>query len=115
MSLFERIFGTSESERLLREQADLWAARHYPAAKRTIAATTARIVVEQQGVGMEQLSPTTRFIQDLQMHDPLEGVELVMAVEEEFGIKIPEKHSEAMATLGDLVTYLHERFQTHAA
>lgn len=111
MSIFERVFGMSENERLLREQADLWAARHYPIVERAVAATTARIVVEQQGVGLDQLSPTTRFIQDLQMHDTLEGVELVMAVEEEFGIKIPAERSEAMETLGDLVTYLNERVE----
>ncbi len=109
MSIFERIFGMSENERLLREQADLWAARHYPVAERAVAATTARIVVEQQSVGLDQLSPTTRFIQDLEMHDPLEGIELVMAVEEEFDIKIPADRAEAMETLGDLVAYLNER------
>lgn len=104
-----------DNERLLREQADLWAARHYPGAHRAVAATTARIIVEQQSVGLGQLSPTTRFIQDLQMHDPLEGVDLVLAVEEEFGIKIPADRAEAMETLGDLIVYLHESVETHAA
>jgi len=107
MRFFERIFGKSESERLLRERADLWAARHYPIVVRAVAAATARIVVAQQGVGLEQLSPETRFVQDLQMHD-LEGVELVMAIEEEFGFEIPEELGERMETLGDLITYLHE-------
>ena len=43
MNLFKRLFGISENERLRPEQADLWAARYYPAAWRTIAATPAVI------------------------------------------------------------------------
>src|SRR5262245_30805961 len=105
MNFFQRIFGTSKNERLDPDRADLWAARHYPAAERGVAATTARLVVEQLGVNLEQLSPKTRFIEDLQMRDPLEGVELAMAVEEEFRIKIPDHDGSRMETLGDLIAY----------
>jgi acyl carrier protein len=87
----------------------LWAAQHYPEGQRTIAAKTARVVAEQQSVALKQVNPNTRFIQDLQMQDPLEGVELVMALEEEFDIKIPDDRSERIETLGDLITYLRKR------
>jgi acyl carrier protein len=115
MGLLTRIFRKSPVDEVLRKQANLWAARYYPGPERVVAATTARLVVEQQDVGFEQLSPETRFIEDLQMRDPLEGVELVMAVEGEFGIEIPKELAEAVETLGDLVSYLHERVQEQMA
>jgi acyl carrier protein len=115
VKLLQRIFGKSKSERLLIEQSDLWALRHYPEAQRAVAARVVRVVVEQQGVLLEELSPATRFLQDLKMYDHLEGVELAMGIEEEFGLKLPDDDAEAMDTIDDIVTYLCERFPGNAA
>jgi len=68
------------------------------------------IIMEQLGVGADQVTPDARFIDDLGA-DSLDTVELVMALEEEFSIEIPDEDAEKIATVGDAVKYLQE----HAA
>ncbi|MFH1679987.1 MAG: acyl carrier protein [Candidatus Eisenbacteria bacterium] len=68
------------------------------------------IIMEQLGVGADQVTPEARFIDDLGA-DSLDTVELVMALEEEFNIEIPDEEAEKIATVGDAVNYL----KTHAA
>ncbi len=63
------------------------------------------IVAEQLGVKEEEVTDTASFIDDLGA-DSLDTVELVMALEEEFGIEIPDEDAEKMTTVGDAVRYI---------
>jgi len=66
------------------------------------------IIAEQLGVKPEEVTPTASFIDDLGA-DSLDTVELVMALEEEFGIEIPDEEAEKMATVGDAIKYIDEK------
>ena len=68
------------------------------------------IIVEQLGVSAEEAVPQASFIEDLGA-DSLDIVELVMAMEEEFGVEIPEDDSEKLQTFGDVVAYLREKLE----
>ncbi|MBI1952514.1 MAG: acyl carrier protein [Candidatus Omnitrophica bacterium] len=63
------------------------------------------IIAEQLGVKPEEVTPTASFIDDLGA-DSLDTVELVMALEEEFGIEIPDEEAEKMVTVGDAMKYI---------
>jgi acyl carrier protein len=65
------------------------------------------IIVEQLGVSAEQVKPEARFIDDLGA-DSLDTVELIMALEEEFNVEIPDEDAEKMVTVGDAMSYLKE-------
>jgi len=66
------------------------------------------IIAEQLGVKVEEVTPTASFIDDLGA-DSLDTVELVMALEEEFGIEIPDEDAEKMTTVGDAIKYIEEK------
>ena len=66
------------------------------------------IIAEQLGVKPEEVTPQASFIEDLGA-DSLDTVELVMALEEEFGIEIPDEDAEKMATVGDAAKYIDEK------
>lgn len=66
------------------------------------------IIAEQLGVKPEEVTPQASFIEDLGA-DSLDTVELVMALEEEFGIEIPDEDAEKMATVGDAAKYIEEK------
>ncbi|MEK8022255.1 MAG: acyl carrier protein [Candidatus Hydrogenedentota bacterium] len=63
------------------------------------------IVVEQLGVEEEQVTIEASFINDLGA-DSLDQVELVMALEEAFGIEIPDEDAEKISTVGKAVEYI---------
>jgi acyl carrier protein len=65
------------------------------------------IIAEQLGVKPEEVTQGASFIDDLGA-DSLDTVELVMALEEEFGIEIPDEDAEKMTTVGDAVKYIAE-------
>ena len=65
------------------------------------------IIVEQLGVEESQVTDSAKFIEDLGA-DSLDTVELVMALEEEFSIEIPDEDAEKITTVGDAVTYISE-------
>jgi acyl carrier protein len=65
------------------------------------------IIVEQLGVKPEQVSPEAKFIEDLGA-DSLDTVELVMALEEEFGNEIPDEQAEKLQSVGDVIKYIDE-------
>jgi len=67
-----------------------------------------RIVAEQFGVEEEQLTPGTRFIEDLG-GESLDTVELVAAMELEFDIEIPDEDAEKNLTVGQVVEYINQR------
>ncbi len=66
------------------------------------------IIVEQLGVEGKNVKLTATFIEDLGA-DSLDLVELVMALEEEFGCEIPDEDAEKIRTVGDVVKYVQER------
>ncbi len=66
------------------------------------------IIAEQLGVKVEEAKPEASFIDDLGA-DSLDTVELIMALEEEFGIEIPDEDAEKMATVGDATKYIEEK------
>jgi acyl carrier protein len=65
------------------------------------------IIVEQLGVNAEQVKPEASFIEDLGA-DSLDTVELVMALEEEFGHEIPDEEAEKLQSVGEVIKYIEE-------
>lgn len=65
------------------------------------------IIVEQLGVSDTAVTMEASFIDDLGA-DSLDIVELVMAIEEEFDIEIPDGDAEKVVTVGDVVDYIKE-------
>ena len=63
------------------------------------------IIMEQLGVSAEQVTPNASFIDDLGA-DSLDTVELVMALEEEFGVEIPDEDAEKIATVQNAIDYV---------
>ncbi|MEX2113783.1 MAG: acyl carrier protein [Pirellulales bacterium] len=63
------------------------------------------IVAEQLGVDKEKVTPETSFVNDLGA-DSLDTVELVMELEEEFDITIPDDAAEKIQTVGQAVQYI---------
>jgi acyl carrier protein len=65
------------------------------------------IIVEQLGVNPDQVTPDAKFIEDLGA-DSLDTVELVMALEEEFGNEIPDEQAEKLQSVGDVIKYIED-------
>jgi len=65
------------------------------------------IIVEQLGVDAAQVTEEAKFVEDLSA-DSLDTVELVMALEEEFSIEIPDEEAEKITAVGDAVNYIRE-------
>ena len=66
-----------------------------------------KIIIDQLGVDEAEVTPEAKFIDDLGA-DSLDTVELVMALEEEFGIEIPDEDAEKIATVQDAVSYIRD-------
>lgn len=65
------------------------------------------IIIEQLGVEEGQVKPEASFVDDLGA-DSLDIVELVMALEEEFDMEIPDEDAEKIKTVGDAMNYIQE-------
>ena len=63
------------------------------------------ILIEQLGIDGESISPESSLIDDLNA-DSLDMVELVMAMEQEFGISIPDEEAERIKTVGDAIDFI---------
>ena len=79
-------------------------------ADKTIEQRVKDIIVEQLGVNADQVTPEAKFVEDLGA-DSLDIVELVMALEEEFGNEIPDEQAEKLLTVGDVVKYIEDTHQ----
>jgi acyl carrier protein len=66
------------------------------------------IIAEQLGVKIEEVKPEASFIDDLGA-DSLDTVELIMALEEEFSVEIPDEDAEKMTKVGDAIKYIEEK------
>ena len=72
----------------------------------TIEAKVKSIIADQLGVGEDEIKPESSFIEDLGA-DSLDIVELVMAMEEEFEVEIPDEEAENIKTVGDAINYIN--------
>ena len=80
------------------------------AAEKSIEQKVKDIIVEQLGVNPDQVTPDAKFIEDLGA-DSLDTVELVMALEEEFGQEIPDEEAEKLQSVGDVIKYIEDTQQ----
>ncbi len=65
------------------------------------------IVTEQLGVDEEEITPEASFVDDLNA-DSLDLVELIMSLEEEFGLEISDEDAEKIVTVGDAASFIEE-------
>ena len=65
------------------------------------------IIVEQLGVDAGQVKENAKFVEDLGA-DSLDTVELVMALEEEFSLEIPDEDAEKITSVGDAINYINQ-------
>jgi acyl carrier protein len=69
-----------------------------------------KIIVEQLGVEEEEVVPTASFVEDLNA-DSLDLVELIMSLEEEFGMEISDEEAEKIVTVQDAVDYIRDHLE----
>lgn len=74
----------------------------------TVMEKVKKMIVEQLGVNDSEVVPEAKFIDDLGA-DSLDIVELIMALEDEYGIEIPDEDAEKLETVGDAITYIEKR------
>lgn len=67
-----------------------------------------KVVAEKLGIQVSVITPASKFVDDLNA-DSLDIVELVMQLEEEFGIEIPDGDAEKLKTVQDAVDYIAKR------
>lgn len=72
----------------------------------TVETKVKSIIAEQLGVGEDEIKPESSFVDDLGA-DSLDIVELVMAMEEEFDVEIPDEQAESIKTVKDAVDYIN--------
>ena len=77
-----------------------------PMSTHAIEAKVKNIIADQLGVGEDEIKPESSFIEDLGA-DSLDIVELVMAMEEEFEVEIPDEEAENIKTVGDAINYIN--------
>jgi acyl carrier protein len=73
--------------------------------KEEILAKVKGVVAEKLNVGEDQVTTEAKFVEDLGA-DSLDQVELIMALEDDFGLKIPEEEAEQLSTVGSAVDYI---------
>ena len=70
------------------------------------------IIKEQLMVETDEVTETASFVDDLGA-DSLDTVEMIMEIEDEFGIEIPDEDAEKIATVGDAIEYVKKKVETH--
>lgn len=73
----------------------------------SLEARVKELIVQQLGVSESEVVPEAKFVDDLGA-DSLDLVELVMALEDEYGIEIPDDDAEKIVTVGDALKYIQE-------
>ncbi|NLD18923.1 MAG: acyl carrier protein [Clostridiales bacterium] len=66
------------------------------------------IIAEQLGIKEDIIEMETHLMKDLEA-DSLDAVEIIMAIEEEFGIEVPDEDAEKFQTVSDIVSYVVEK------
>ena len=66
-----------------------------------------KVIVEQLGVDESEITLESSFVDDLGA-DSLDVVELIMALEEEFNVEIPDEDAEKIVTVGDALDYIKD-------
>ena len=66
------------------------------------------IIVEQLGVEESQVALDTHLMKDLEA-DSLDAVEIIMAIEDEFDLEVPDEAAEKFQSVGDIVKYVEEK------
>ncbi|MBP8625715.1 MAG: acyl carrier protein [Syntrophorhabdaceae bacterium] len=74
----------------------------------TVAEKIKELIIKQLDSKESEVVPEAKFIDDLGA-DSLDIVELIMALEDEYGIEIPDEDAEKMETVGDAIRYVEER------
>ena len=69
-----------------------------------------KLIVEQLGVDEEEVTPTASFVEDINA-DSLDLVELIMSLEEEFGMEISDEDAEKIQKVSDAVDFIEEHQQ----
>jgi len=69
-----------------------------------------KVIEEQLSVNQDQIKEDASFIDDLGA-DSLDTVELVMALEEEFGVEIPDEEAEKITKVGEAIQYVKDHVQ----
>jgi len=72
----------------------------------TIEERVKKVVEDQLSVNQDQITSAASFIDDLGA-DSLDTVELVMALEEEFGVEIPDEEAEKITKVGEAIDYIN--------
>jgi acyl carrier protein len=80
--------------------------------EKTIEERVKDVVVAQLGVDPSEVKPEASFVDDLGA-DSLDTVELVMALEEEFGIEIPDDEAEKIKTIGEAVEHIKAKLKSN--
>jgi acyl carrier protein len=76
--------------------------------KEEILAKVKSVVAEKLNVGEDQVTTEAEFVKDLGA-DSLDQVELIMALEDDFDLKIPEEEAEKLVTVGSAVDYILDK------
>jgi acyl carrier protein len=88
--------------------ADVTTGKEVGTAMATVEERVKKIIAEQLGVEEDEVTPEASFVEDLGA-DSLDTVELVMALEEEFEIEIPDEDAEKILTVGKALDYIKEK------
>jgi acyl carrier protein len=78
--------------------------------KEEILSKVKAVVAEKLNVGEDQVTEDAKFVEDLGA-DSLDQVELIMALEDEFELKIPEEEAEKLTTVGSAVSYVLKKVE----
>lgn len=76
----------------------------------TVAEKVKEMIIKQLDSKESEVVPEARFIDDLGA-DSLDIVELIMALEDEYGLEIPDEDAEKMETVGDAIRYIEEHIK----
>jgi acyl carrier protein len=64
-----------------------------------------KMIADQLGISESEIAPDAKFVDDLGA-DSLDIVELIMALEDEYSMEVPDKDAEMMETVGDVIKYI---------